>query len=133
VVDGLAAEPPCASNVTVEIAFTVQFAYRVCADVIVTVASEVTSVPVPPIPVHHPVNVYPARVVVAKVPYVRPFVTVVADGLSVVPPCASNVTVEIAFTVHFAYRVCAAMIVTVVPEVTSVPVPPAPVHHPANA
>jgi hypothetical protein len=67
-VDGLGVVPPCALKVTVEMTLTVQFAYRVCADVIVTVVPEVTSVPVPPVPVHHPVNVYPARVVVAKVP-----------------------------------------------------------------
>ena len=47
---------------------TSHFAYSVCAAVIVTVVAEVTSVPVPPGPVHQPANVYPVRVVVASVP-----------------------------------------------------------------
>jgi hypothetical protein len=86
-------------------AFTVHFAYSVCAAVIVTVVPEVTCVPPPFTAVYQPANVYPARVVVAKVPYVKPLVTVVEAGLGVVPPCPANVTVEIAFTVHFAYSV----------------------------
>jgi hypothetical protein len=63
--------------------------------VIVTIVADVTSVPVPPAPVHHPAKVYPARVVVARVPYVRPFVTVILVGLAVVPPCALNVIVAV--------------------------------------
>jgi len=116
----------------VETAFTVHFAYKVCAAVIVTVVPEVTCVPVPPVPVHQPPNVKPVRAVVARVPYVSPFVTTVLAGTGAVPPCPSKVTVEMAFTVHFAYSVCAAVIVTVVLEVTSVPVPPVPVHQPPN-
>jgi hypothetical protein len=71
----------------------------------VTVVPEVTCVPPPFVAVYHPANVYLARVVVAKVPYVKPLVTIVEAGLGAVPPCPSNVTVKMAFTVHFAYSV----------------------------
>ena len=76
----------------IRVGLRVQFAYNVCGPERLTGVPEVICAPVPLVLVHHPANVYPVRVVVAKVPYVAPFVTVIVVKLGVVPLCASNVT-----------------------------------------
>ena len=73
---------------------------------------------------------WPVLEVVANVPYLELYVTLLIIGSGIVPPFALNITVDV-IRIHCAYRVCLEGLETVVPYSIFVP-PDAEVNHPSN-
>ena len=71
---------------------------------------------------------WPTLEVVANVPYLELYVTLLIIGFGIVPPFALNIIVDV-IRIHCAYRVCVEGLETVVPYSIFVP-PDAEVNHP---